>query len=252
MKKFTTGEFIAKAKEVHGDLYDYSQTVYVNSRTKVSIICKKHGLFWQNPLGHLAGYKCEKCSYEQRKGLIYGKGINDLNEPVKVNGKMTNLYSNWFRMLQRCYGKIHSSAYEQCEVCDEWLRISNFKRWYETHYVEGWYLDKDILSNDKKIYSPQTCCYVPVEINVLFTTKSLASIIPYNKRYKHYLAKVSNGGDDSYVQFFKTREEALEAYKVEKELRIKGLANKWKGVIEDRVYDAMMRYKVMQDTVFLR
>jgi hypothetical protein len=93
---------------------------------------------------------------------------------------------------------------------------------------------------------------VPVQINVLFTTKSLASIIPYNKRYKHYLAKVSNGGDDSYVQFFKTREEALEAYKVEKELRIKGLANKWKGVIEDRVYDAMMRYKVMQDTVFIR
>lgn len=244
MRKLTTEEFIAKAKEVHGDLYDYSQTTYVNSRIKVGIICHKHGLFWQNPIGHLTGCKCEKCSYEQRKKLIYGKGVNDSEEPVKVDGKMTVLYSDWFRMLQRCYGKIHSKAYENCDVCEEWLSLSNFKKWYDTHYVKGWCLDKDILSGDNKIYSPQTCCYVPTEINTIFTSKSLNSTIHYDKRYKHYLAKVNNGKNDCYVQFFKTQEEAFAAYKREKESRIKMLAEKWKGKIEDRVYDALMKYEV--------
>lgn len=245
MRKLTTEDFIAKAKEVHGELYDYSQTIYVDSRTKVGIICPKHGLFWQNPTGHLLGYKCEKCSYEQRKSLIYGKGINDMDEPVKVDGRMTKLYSDWFRMLQRCYGKIHSNAYENCEVCEEWLRLSNFKKWYEVHYVEGWSLDKDILGEENnKVYSPQTCCYVPTEINVMFTKKSLHSDISYYKKYKHYLAKVNNGKDDCFIQFFNTKEEAYDAYKREKEKRIRMLAGKWKGKIEDRVYETMMRYEL--------
>jgi hypothetical protein len=246
MRKMTTSEFIAKAKEVHGELYDYSKTTYVNSRTKVCIICPVHGEFWQSPIGHLSGYKCEKCSYEQRKKLIYGKAINDLDEPVKVNGKMTNLYSNWFRMLQRCYGKIHSSAYEKCDVCKDWLNLSNFKKWYDVHFVEGWCLDKDILSGENKIYSPQTCCYIPPEINALFTRKSLGSEIHYDKRYKHYLAKVNKGKGDCFVQFFKTKEEAFVAYKREKEARIKMLADKWKDKIEKRVYDALMEYEIKQ------
>jgi len=244
MKKLTTEEFIKRAKKVHGDKYDYTQTIYRDARTEVEIICPKHGIFRQNPMGHLSGLNCWDCSYEHRKKPIYGKGINDLDDPVKVNGKMTLLYSNWFRMFQRCYGKIHSSAYEKCDVCDEWLYLSNFKEWFCEHYKEGWCLDKDILSGDKKIYSPQTCCFVPTEINVMFTTKSLKSQIHYDKTYKHYLAKVNRGDDKPFVQFFNTEEEAFAAYKREKELRIRELAEKWKGQIESRVYNAMVKYEV--------
>ena len=53
MAKLTTEEFISKAKAVHGDRYDYSKVEYVNNQTKVCIICKKHGEFWQRPLDHL-------------------------------------------------------------------------------------------------------------------------------------------------------------------------------------------------------
>ena len=52
MAKLTTEEFIAKAKAVHGDKYDYSQVEYVNNHTKVSIICPIHGVFRQRPLDH--------------------------------------------------------------------------------------------------------------------------------------------------------------------------------------------------------
>lgn len=60
----TTDEWIARAKSVHGDKYDYSQTVYVNQRTKVKIICPKHGMFEQKADSHIRGCGCRLCGLE--------------------------------------------------------------------------------------------------------------------------------------------------------------------------------------------
>lgn len=62
MKRKTTEEFIVDAKKVHGDKYDYSKTDYVNTRTKVTIICPIHGSFEQSPNVHLQGCGCPKCA----------------------------------------------------------------------------------------------------------------------------------------------------------------------------------------------
>lgn len=59
--KLTTEEFIKKAREVHGDRYDYSKVEYVDTKTKVCIICSKHGEFEQMPNHHLRGCDCPKC-----------------------------------------------------------------------------------------------------------------------------------------------------------------------------------------------
>ena len=67
MKKLTTEEFVKRAKEIHGDKYDYSKVEYTNNRTKVCIICPEHGEFWQLPSFHLNGCNCPKCK---------GKGMN--------------------------------------------------------------------------------------------------------------------------------------------------------------------------------
>ena len=48
-RKKTREEFIAEAKAIHGDRYDYSKVVYMDANTKVSIICPIHGEFWQIP-----------------------------------------------------------------------------------------------------------------------------------------------------------------------------------------------------------
>ena len=61
MRKLTTEEFIGRAKEVHGDKYDYSKTNYVNSQEKICIICPEHGKFWQKPYNHLNGNGCPEC-----------------------------------------------------------------------------------------------------------------------------------------------------------------------------------------------
>lgn len=55
--------FIQKAKEAHGDKYDYSLVEYKNSSTKIKIICPKHGVFEQTPNNHLRGCGCLSCSF---------------------------------------------------------------------------------------------------------------------------------------------------------------------------------------------
>ena len=61
----TTDEFIKKAIQIHGNRYDYSKVEYVNAKTKICIICPKHGVFYQLPNSHLQGRGCKKCYSEK-------------------------------------------------------------------------------------------------------------------------------------------------------------------------------------------
>ena len=65
-KNMTTEQFIKKARIIHGDRYDYSKVVYINSTTKVCIICPEHGEFWQSPNNHLDGKGCYFCGVKQQ------------------------------------------------------------------------------------------------------------------------------------------------------------------------------------------
>lgn len=66
-QRLTTEEFIQRAREVHGDKYDYSKVEYKNSSTKICIICKTHGEFWQTPNSHLRGNGCPDCYGNKKK-----------------------------------------------------------------------------------------------------------------------------------------------------------------------------------------
>ena len=61
-QKLTNDEFIQKAKEIHGDKYDYSKVNYKNANTKIKILCPKHGMFKQTPYKHLLGQGCSTCA----------------------------------------------------------------------------------------------------------------------------------------------------------------------------------------------
>lgn len=69
-KRLTTGEFIEKAKKVHGDKYDYSRVNYKNTDSKVIIICPNHGEFYQSPSSHLSGNGCPKCNSSKLEELV--------------------------------------------------------------------------------------------------------------------------------------------------------------------------------------
>ena len=61
-KKLTTEEFVRRAKQIHGNKYDYSKVEYINQSTKICITCPEHGEFWQLPSQHLSGNGCSKCA----------------------------------------------------------------------------------------------------------------------------------------------------------------------------------------------
>ena len=87
MKKLTTENFIEKAKKIHGNKYDYSKVKYVNNRTKVCIICPKHGEFWQQPGSHLKGVGCKKCFDEKRLELNVLTTEEFVKKAISIHGK---------------------------------------------------------------------------------------------------------------------------------------------------------------------
>lgn len=87
------------------------------------------------------------------------------------------VYEVWMGMLKRCYSnKVQAKhlTYEGCTVCDEWLTFSNFKSWMEKQDWQGKQIDKDILFQGNKIYSPATCVFVSRTVNA-FVIESDAS-----------------------------------------------------------------------------
>lgn len=66
MIRSTVDEFIEKARKKHGDKYDYTGVNYVNTATKVRIICPIHGEFWQTPHSHLSGRGCPQCGKDRK------------------------------------------------------------------------------------------------------------------------------------------------------------------------------------------
>ena len=72
-KRPSLSDFITKSHEVHGEKYNYSKTEYVNTRTKVCIVCPEHGEFYQTPRDHIRGIGCPKCnlSHLERNVMNY-------------------------------------------------------------------------------------------------------------------------------------------------------------------------------------
>jgi hypothetical protein len=86
MKRKTTEEFIEQAVQIHGQIYDYSKLQYIDSSVKVEIICPKHGSFYQDPRGHIAGWGCDPCGYE-RASKKMSKGLNKfIQEATEKHG----------------------------------------------------------------------------------------------------------------------------------------------------------------------
>lgn len=125
----------------------------------------------------------EKGIYK-RKVLIHGWGINDSDyvtqryftdeSGIRRSEWKCPIYSDWMGMLRRCYCKSYKAevpTYSGCTITEEWKYFSNFKQWVESQPNKDWQncdLDKDILVNGNKVYSPDTCVYVSKQINILF------------------------------------------------------------------------------------
>lgn len=250
-KRMTIEEFVKKARNIHGNRYDYSLAVYKNNKTKVELICQEHGVFAITPNAHLRGDGCPLCWEKKRRRGVFGVGRYDYYLPMDSDPIITESYTQWRTMLGRCYSSYVQSMqpnYVGCTVCDEWHSFSNFFRWFRTNYRKGYYLDKDILVPGNKIYSPETCCLVPNEINTQFSYKRKKRNLPigviYIKHMGKYAARINHNGKDKYLCFTDNIKVAFEIYKETKRLVIQSIAERWRGNIDEKVYERMMQYRL--------
>lgn len=159
----------------------------------------------------------------------------------------------WRAMMSRCYktGKSISPRYSGCAVSESWKNFSNFKIWYLSQYKEdGWQLDKDILIEGNKLYSEETCCVVPRQVNMLFakTNKIRGDLqIGVSRNEDRFKAYINKYGEKIHLGTYDTPEEAFLVYKRYKEEYIKEIANTYKDVIREDVYLAMIKYVVKID-----
>lgn len=192
---------------------------------------------------------------------IYGVGVFGNKYPSN-----TKEYYTWMGVLERSFDekyKERNPTYKDVICCDEWLSFENFCEWlHSQENFEKWYdlklsaIDKDILIKGNKIYSPDTCCLVPQNVNALFIKRNFGrgefpigvSLNKSNKTSKIYEAHCNDGyGISRHLGTFKTPEEAFYlGYKPYKENLIKKISQEEykKGNITKKCYEAMMNYIV--------
>lgn len=176
----------------------------------------------------------------------------------RENGKQTTIYIVWRHMIERCYDSRmwdKYPTYKDCYVCDEWLNFQNFAKWYEKNIYEcngeKMHIDKDILCKGNKIYSPNTCIFVPERINELFTKRQNCRGdypigVAYCDRDKALISRCSVNHKSKHLGYFPLNRpfQAFYTYKVFKENHIKQIANEYKNLIPTKLYDALYKYEV--------
>lgn len=191
-----------------------------------------------------------------RRGIVYNpyrpcySGVGYIGETE--NPKNSPFYSSWVHMLDRCNKNPDENKnyrfYRDVEVKKDWYNFTNFKMWSEKQrYIKGWHLDKDLISNGKKLYSPETCVYLPQEINkmIMGSEMSRSKSDPIGmyeaKQSGKFIVRVGK----KYIGSFPNKEDAFRAYKENKESAFKEIAEKYKGLISDEAYYALYCRQVM-------
>lgn len=196
--------------------------------------------------------------------LVWGVGFNDKNRPANVDGKHSKEYELWTMMLRRCFSEKHLKlhpTYKGCNVSNKFLDYSFFYDWCQEQTGFGkvdengksWCLDKDILFTGNKLYSENTCAFVPQEINTFYVDRGNARGeypvgVHFHKASGKFKAQCAVNGKRQHLGLFNTPQEAFNAYKPFKEALCKQLALKWQHEIDTRLFTAMMKWEVEHET----
>lgn len=194
--------------------------------------------------------------------LVHGVGYNDHTYMAKQeDGTYDKSYKLWVGMLERCYSnKLHIKypSYASCSVSDSFKHYTYFREWccvqdgYKRKDTDGrhYQLDKDILIKGNKVYSEDTCIFIPPTLNLLLIKNDVKrgqypiGIHKQTVGDKYIVHAPNSDGKRVYSGSFVTIEEAFSTYKTLKEAWIRKLTEAYKGLISVRAYEALMSYTI--------
>lgn len=184
------------------------------------------------------------------EGFYYGFGSVDVKRGMP--GKYSFSYEAWSSLLKRCFDKKckRHHYYKDCTVDERFKEFHDFDAWARQQIgygVPGFQLDKDILVKGNRHYGPDTCVFIPQDLNVVVHGKhkkkhsTPAGVRVEDRRpIVRFVAKIGINGRTINLGTFDTPELAFLAYKAAKEERIKEVAEQWKSKIDPRTYLALM------------
>lgn len=191
----------------------------------------------------------------RKRSLICGVGLNDYFGEIVVGNVRLAEYDIWRRMIRRCYSEeflCTFPTYRGAFVEDYLLSLQNFYNFSKTvvnFNKDGWDMDKDILGRRIGVhgYTRETLVYVPKEINYLILDNgAIRGEYPigvcFDKQTGRYKSTLKKFGKTFNLGRFDTVDEAYEVYCKEKSKHIIHVAEKYKGVVDDRVYDSLVDF----------
>ncbi|WP_312228977.1 hypothetical protein [Pseudescherichia sp.] len=165
--------------------------------------------------------------------LVAGHGINDV-----PNGRkdFPEAYLSWRGKLSRAYSvkfHIRNPSYIGVTVSDEWLKFSNYLKWWLINHRKGYEADKDILIPGNRQYSPDAVRYVPNYVNSLFTDKAASrgrySLgVTYDSKNDRYMSACSQLGRKRVQKWYPTEAEAHRAWQSAKIVAIELVIARYK------------------------
>ena len=194
--------------------------------------------------------------------LVGGIGTKGCTYPTTFNNKMLKEYDTWKAMLLRCANTyyIKYPTYKEVSCSENFKSYTFFYEWcnkqigFKSLDEKGkyWQLDKDLLLKGNKLYSEDTCVFLPHKINTLLTKcDSVRGDYPVgvclDKNQGKFAAYCNDGASQKMIGRFITIEQAFQAYKKAKEAYIKQVAEQYKSQIDPRAYKALLEYEVNID-----
>lgn len=188
---------------------------------------------------------------------VYGVGC--LGESTVNSGDplKNTIILTWKGMMGRCYNPQYSEnrpTYVECVTSQSWTNQVNFKAWFikqiaNGYYQDGWELDKDLLFRQNKIYSEETCVFLPQRLNQLQQVKKDSEYnwlpgVNFDKSRGKFKSEVNFDGKRHYFPRRETEMESFLEYKELKEKLVRADAENWKGIIDPRAYESLKNYSL--------
>lgn len=188
--------------------------------------------------------------------LRHGIGVYEKGKwSAYIDGIITKEYQLWTNMLYRCFSsKYHNKkpTYIGCSVSENFKNFQYFAEWcqHQTGFgVNGYQLDKDIIVKGNKVYSEDTCAFIPQCINTfLVNSQKCRGAFPlgvtHRKAEGKYRVRTKFKGKEIFVGGYDNLQDAFQAYKLKKTFQARLLAEEHKDSLDIRVYNALLNFNI--------
>ena len=184
-----------------------------------------------------------------------GVGIHKRSYRFKNNKKTA--YDAWVEMLRRCYSHKYQAKYPTyigCTVYNDWHNLQTFAEWFHKQPNSdntGFHLDKDLRVAGNKVYSPNTCSFVPYQINGLLTDMgALRGKYPIGvcAHGKGFRVQMSINSNLLRLGTYTTPDIAFSVYKKAKEANVRSMAQEWQDHLHPDVFENLIHFNATEDT----